>query len=58
MDALAFMVEVVAEGAVRWEDAYREWQRAAQARDRVAVRMERKVTEATGGLSVAFQTTL
>jgi len=48
----------VAEGAVRWEDAYREWQRAAQARDRVAVRMERKVTEATGGLSVAFQTTL
>jgi len=50
---LVAAADQLAEGAVRWEDAYRGWVRAVEARDRVAGRMERKVTGVTGGLSVA-----
>jgi hypothetical protein len=49
---LVAATEVLVEGAARWEDAYRNWERAVEVRDRVAARMERTVTEATGGLSV------
>ncbi len=46
-------VEVVVEEAARWEDAYGTWRQAVKVRDRVAERMDRRVTIATGGLSVA-----
>ncbi len=46
-------VEQLAEEAARWEDAYRSWERATEVRDQVAVRMERKLRVAAGGLSVA-----
>ena len=50
---LAEAVEQLAEGAARWEDAYRSWERAVEVHDQVAARMERKLRVATGGLSVA-----
>jgi hypothetical protein len=44
--------ERLAEGAARWEDAYRRWEHAVDARGRVMERMDRKLLVATGGLSV------
>ena len=40
------------EGAARWEDAYRGWEHAVGVRERVVAGMDRKLLEATGGLSV------
>ncbi len=50
---LVAVADQLAEEAARWEDAYRDWERAVKVRDRVAARMERKLLAATGGLSVA-----
>jgi len=52
-DELLEAVEEIVEVAGRWRRAYEGWQRAAKRRDRLAERMERRVTNATGGLSVA-----
>ncbi|MHB1533068.1 MAG: hypothetical protein ACYC1D_00335 [Acidimicrobiales bacterium] len=49
---LVAAAEQMAVGAALWEDAYKSWGLAVEARDRVVARMDRKVTEATGGLSV------
>ena len=46
-------VEEIAEVAGAWKRAYDDWKRAVKERDRAAERMERRVTKATGGLSVA-----
>lgn len=46
-------VEQLAEGAARWEEAYRSWERAVEVREQVAARTERRLLVATGGLSVA-----
>ncbi len=46
-------IEQLAEGAARWEDAYRRWEGAVGVRDGVAARMEGRLLVATGGLSVA-----
>ena len=51
--SLVEAVEQLAEGAARWEDAYRSWARAVEVRDKVAALTERKLQVATGGLSVA-----
>jgi hypothetical protein len=51
-DALEGATERLAEGATRWEDAYRSWEQAVDVRGRVVTRMERKLLAATGGLSV------
>jgi hypothetical protein len=40
------------EGATSWTAAYRAWEQAVDGRDRAAARMQRRVTETTGGLSV------
>jgi hypothetical protein len=50
---LVAVADQLAEEAARWEDAYRDWERAVKVRDRVAARMDRKLLAATGGLSVA-----
>lgn len=49
LEAVGEIVEV----AGRWRRSYDDWQRALKDRDRVAERMERRVTKATGGLSAA-----
>jgi len=46
-------VEQLAEAAEQWRLAYGDWQRATRVRDTVAKQMQRRVTKATGGLSVA-----
>ena len=51
--SLVGAAEQLAEGASRWEDAYRSWERAVEARDQFATRMERELQVATGGLSLA-----
>ncbi len=48
--AAAVQMTDAAEG---WRLAYGDWQRAVKARDRLCQQMERRVTNATGGLSVA-----
>ncbi len=45
--------EQLVEGAARWEDAYRSWERAGEVRERVTADMGRKLLVATGGLSAA-----
>ncbi len=44
--------ERLAEGAARWEDAYRRWEQEVDVRDQVIARMDRKLEVATGGISV------
>ena len=46
-------VERIADAGEGWRHAYDDWQVAVTERDRLAGRMERRVREATGGLSVA-----
>jgi hypothetical protein len=46
-------VEQLTDAAEHWRLAYDDWQRAIRVRDTVAKRMDRRVTKATGGLSVA-----
>ena len=43
----------MADAAGGWRHAFDDWQRAVKARDRLCEQMERRVTNATGGLSVA-----
>jgi hypothetical protein len=45
--------DLIVKVADEWKGAYREWQRAVKVRDRAAERMDRRVRQATGGLSVA-----
>ncbi len=45
--------EQLTDAAEHWRLAYDDWQRAIRVRDTVAKRMDRRVTKATGGLSVA-----
>jgi len=46
-------VEQLTDAAEHWRIAYDDWQRAIRVLDTVAKRMDRRVTKATGGLSVA-----
>ena len=50
---LVAVAERLADGAACWKQAFRSWERTVEVRHRVAARSERKVLEATGGLSVA-----
>jgi len=52
-DELRAAVEQIADADERWRHAYDDWQRAVRVRDRLCERMERRVANATGGLSVA-----
>lgn len=52
-DEMREAVEEIAEVADAWKRAYEDWQRTVEERDRAAERMQRRVTKATGGLSVA-----
>ena len=52
-DEVREAVEVLADAAERWRHAYDDWQRAIKVRNRLCERMDRQVTNATGGLSVA-----
>ena len=42
----------MADAAENWRHAYDDWQRAVKARGVVAERIDRRITKATGGLSV------
>jgi len=52
-DEVREAVEQIADAGEGWRHAYANWQVAVRERDRLAGRMERRVREATGGLSVA-----
>jgi len=47
------VVEKIADAGEGWRHAYDDWQATVRERERLAGRMERRVREATGGLSVA-----
>lgn len=50
---LVVAADQLVEGAARWQDARQNWEGAFEVRDRVMARMERKLMEATDGLSVS-----
>jgi len=52
-DALRAAAEQIADAAEEWRRAYDDWQRAINLRDRLCEQMDRRVTNAAGGLSVA-----
>jgi hypothetical protein len=52
-DEVRKAVEKIADAGEGWRRAYDNWQKAVRERNRLAGRMERRVKEATGGLSVA-----
>jgi len=52
-DEVREAVEQIADAGERWRRAYDDWLVAVTERDRLAGRMERRVREAAGGLSVA-----
>jgi len=52
-DEVREAVEKIAHAGEGWRHAYDDWQATVTERDRLAGRMERRVREATGGLSVA-----
>lgn len=52
-DEVREAVEEIVEVADDWKRAYDEWQRAVKERDLAVERMERRVTRAAGGISVA-----
>jgi len=52
-DEVREAVDRIADAGEGWRHAYDDWQATATERDRLAGRMERRVREATGGLSVA-----
>jgi len=52
-DELRAAVVQIADAEEQWRHAYDDWRRAVKVRDRLCERMERRVANATGGLSVA-----
>jgi len=52
-DEVREAVEQIADAGEGWRHAYDDWQATVTERDRLAGRMEHRVKEATGGLSVA-----
>jgi len=52
-DEVREAVEQIADAGEGWRHAYANWQATVTERDRLAGRMERRVREATGDLSVA-----
>lgn len=51
-DMLEAAMQRLVDGSAAWGDAYRGWEQAVAARDRVGERMDRRLLVATGGLSV------
>lgn len=52
-DALRAAAEEIVDAVEGWRRAYEDWQRAINLRDRLCEQMDRRVTNAAGGLSVA-----
>ena len=51
-DEVLAAAEQMADAAAGWRLGYDDWQRAVKARGRLCQQMERRVTNATGGLTV------
>lgn len=52
-DEVRAAAQQIADAGEGWGRAYDDWQRAVKVRDRLSERMDRRLTKAAGGLSVA-----